>query len=51
MLEILIQLLPLPTRDELMMAGKWCITHDVSEAFAEELNKLLVALGIDDANT
>lgn len=40
-----------PMRDELIVAKKWCITHDVSEAFAEELNKVLIALRIDNANT
>jgi len=39
-----------PTRDELIIAQQWCITHDVSETFAEELNKVLIALGIDNAN-
>ena len=40
-----------PTRDELIIAMKWCITHDVSEVFAAELNKALLAFGIDDANS
>lgn len=37
-----------PTHNELQIAKDWCMTHDVSEAFAEELNSALSALGIRD---
>jgi hypothetical protein len=33
-----------PTYDELVEAQSWCRTHDVSEIFAEELNKALESL-------
>jgi hypothetical protein len=33
-----------PTREELLIAKQWCITHDVSEAFANELKKTITAL-------
>lgn len=40
-----------PTRNELHTAKQWCITHDVSEIFAKELNKTLMALGVDNVNS
>lgn len=38
-----------PTTDELVIAGQWTMTHDISEAFRELLNKLLFELGYTDA--
>ena len=32
-------------------AKLWCITHDVSEMFAKELNKTLAILGVDNENS
>ncbi len=37
-----------PVRKELETARRWCLTQDVSEAFAEELNTALIALGINN---
>jgi len=34
----------LPTQDELLAAKKWCITQDVSEAFAAEANRVMECL-------
>jgi hypothetical protein len=33
-----------PTPDELQRAKEWCVTHDVSEVFAEELNRAREAI-------
>jgi hypothetical protein len=34
----------LPTNEELLSARQWCTTHDVSEAFAQELDATIFAL-------
>ncbi len=39
-----------PTEAELLEAGRWCITHDVSEEFAATLQEALRALGVQNAN-
>ena len=33
-----------PTHEELLIAKQWCITHDVSEAFASDLDATIIAL-------
>ena len=40
-----------PTRDELLAAKAWCVTHDPSDPFADQLSQALTSLGvnIDDA--
>lgn len=38
-----------PSEAELLEAGKWCRTHDVSDAFAETLQDALLALGVQNA--
>lgn len=40
-----------PTYDELITAKSWCITHDVSEIFAAELNKAIHSLASPHANS
>lgn len=40
-----------PTEDELRDAGRWCVTHDVSEEFAITLKKALQNLGVTHANS
>ncbi|MGH2920954.1 MAG: DUF6036 family nucleotidyltransferase [Gaiellaceae bacterium] len=39
-----------PTRDELLMASRWAITHDPSEGFRQELLRVLAYLGVEDAD-
>lgn len=39
-----------PSRDELMQAARWTITHDPSEAFRTELLAALRHLGVEDAD-
>ena len=39
-----------PTRDELIEAARWAITHDPSEGFHEELLRALSYLGVEDAD-
>jgi hypothetical protein len=39
-----------PTEEELIQAGRWSRTHDVSEAYAELLRILLKELGYADAS-
>jgi hypothetical protein len=36
-----------PTRDELIFAAKWTVTHDPSEGFGGELVRCLVSLGVE----
>jgi len=38
-----------PTESELLEAGRWCVTHDVSEAFACTLQETLHILGVANA--
>lgn len=38
-----------PSRDELLDAGRWTLTHDPSVGFRGELVKTLASLGIEDA--
>ncbi len=40
-----------PKENELIVAKNWCITRDASAVFAAELNKALIALEIDNANS
>jgi hypothetical protein len=39
-----------PTRDELLAAARWAMTHDVSETFRELLLQALRHLGVEDAD-
>jgi hypothetical protein len=39
-----------PTRDELIEAARWTITHDPSEGFRTELLGALAHLGVEDAD-
>ena len=39
-----------PSRNELLQAARWAITHDPSSAFRHELLEALVFLGVEDAN-
>jgi hypothetical protein len=39
-----------PTRDELLLAARWSITHDPSEPYRDWLIQALAALGIEDAD-
>jgi hypothetical protein len=39
-----------PTQAELVMAARWAITHDPSEAFRQEVLRVLVYLGVEDAD-
>lgn len=39
-----------PTRDELLTAARWTLTHDPSEGFRSLLVQALAALGVDDAD-
>ncbi|HEY7281100.1 MAG TPA: hypothetical protein VID47_05835 [Actinomycetota bacterium] len=39
-----------PTEEELLAAARWSQTHDPSEGFRQELVRVLVALGMDDAD-
>lgn len=36
-----------PTRDELVFAARWTVTHDPSEGFRGELMKCLLSLGVE----
>ena len=38
-----------PTGDELVNAAQWAMTHDVSEAFAHLLKRLMKEIGYEDA--
>jgi hypothetical protein len=38
-----------PTDEELVMAARWAMTHDVSEPFREDLRSLLKELGHESA--
>lgn len=40
-----------PTEAELKEAKSWCITHDVSDEFAEELSKALTSIRDQNANS
>lgn len=40
-----------PTFEELETARKWCITQDVSEPFAEELNTVIKTLSVADEHS
>ena len=37
-----------PTPDELEAAGRWCMTHDVSDGFSMVLKRMLKELGYED---
>ena len=37
---------PMSTAEELKKAKSWCITHDVSEAFEEEINRVLETINV-----
>jgi len=37
-----------PSEVELLRARAWCLTHDVSDAFADQLCQALTALGVSD---
>jgi len=39
-----------PSREELLDAARWAITHDPSPGFRSELLKALAGLGVDDAD-
>ncbi len=39
-----------PTREELLDAARWAMTHDPSPGFRSELLKGLAGLGVDDAD-
>lgn len=39
-----------PTRDELLAAVRWVVTHDPSEGFRHELSAVLAYLGVEDAD-
>lgn len=39
-----------PTREELLAAARWAITHDPSEGFQLELTGALAYLGVEDAD-
>ena len=39
-----------PSRDELLDAARWAMTHDPSPGFRSELLKALAGLGVDDAD-
>lgn len=39
-----------PSRDELLQAARWAITHDPSSGFRRELLEALVFLGVKDAD-
>jgi hypothetical protein len=39
-----------PTRDELLAAARWAITHDPSEGFRGQLLQALALLGVEDAD-
>ena len=40
-----------PTKDELQEAGRWCITHDISEEFTAILKDALISLRGANANS
>lgn len=39
-----------PTRDELLAAARWAVTHDPPEGFRHELGAALAYLGVEDAD-
>ena len=39
-----------PTREELLAAARWVVTHDPSEGFRHELSAALAHLGVEDAD-
>jgi hypothetical protein len=39
-----------PTHNELLIAGKWCLTQDVSSEFSKMLAQALIALGVEDGH-
>jgi hypothetical protein len=39
-----------PTRDELLAAARWTLTHDPSSGYRHVLEQALVALGVSDAS-
>jgi Nucleotidyltransferase of unknown function (DUF6036) len=39
-----------PTREELLAAARWAMTHDPSEGFRQELEHALRYLGVEDAD-
>lgn len=38
-----------PSREELIAAARWTVTHDPSEGFSQQLRLALAQLGVDDA--